>query len=1816
MKFLKSLFIVFLVLYVCASSFANSRRPEHPPAQNPDFSLIESDSSHVVIRYARPEGEDPLYRTQENLFVGIPVDATFEIQFSAWSASIYNGRELIHRISSERPTPEGVTFSMETHLPSIISTVRTAYQELDILKIQISPSMDIPSPKANTAYRRDKVVLDELHFTVFWTEEETGKKPEQISTLDAGYNRLYQNMIINATRTQELRRKRSLPEEEKNQGFYPQILGYDFKQEPLNPAIAPLTPRTDRMIVRVRQEGLTAIRPLDFRRQGMDVSTVNLQQVRLWHMGEQIPIYVNDSNGNNLLEDSESIYFYGEETESEYTNDRIYFLTWSEMDTAPLHVPSEPLLWEEQEGSRSYYAYERYTQDKVLGRNQSSLSQYAWFYKALIQKENIFPLELEGLQADGDVTLQLRMRNNSRGNVGFTVVAGNFSQPASMMINQTTDFVFTFPAEDITSGATLAIILNQAPDPSALSEISASAKVGNDQVAFVDHLIVRYPRATDLSEKPVIFHREDVSDASPSFTLSLGREPGIISAWVIENQRLQKRLHPSEAPRRVNFRVPDTSWDKLVVTSDKVVPGPYTMDVDYPSTLHHPSQGYNYVLISHLAFMEEARNLADIRKGSGFNVLLVDVQDIYDEFNAGYPDCNAIKRFLRYTQSEWKGMSPEFVVMIGDSTWDHRDREGYGSRDWVPTYAPVENPQKDGSDEWYAYLWGGENDYFSDVIVGRISIREPEELANYIEKMLMYENETPVGPWKMKNIFIADDTFEHYGRESAQQSLPAEVVSEYIDQVAYPHVTNPYLYHRFANSDEPAAQEYLNKKYCPDCTLAILDAFNEGALIVQYIGHGGNQIWSHERIFYGTDRPYSNVLELKPTNRFPFIMNWSCLTGYLNFNIPPFNVCLAEEFIRYSDKGGIAMWAPSGSGSTDQHMTMTHILSRSLLKDGLTRLGEATTQTKVEYLQIPQNLHPELMNMYIFFGDPAVELALPAEKLNLQVQPNAFLLNQPINYQVQSEVHSFTTGKAIVHVMFDGELFYESKPFNFTEGKLEHAFSITPENIKNSTAAISVYAWNEELNLDAWGGMKIPRYEPILILANGNVSSGSGESRISFDIYNSSAFPAFQVEAQVLLQQQNSTVPVDMIPQQATVTVEWKGSIPEGLDMAYIALKSNPAIGLKKTEPSKRLAIPLREINDVRIVPLLGQKATDAQSLIEGSRIRLTVPMRNQSTVDAATTTVTLNGPGAVQEDKTIILQPGDEQTADFRIDMPSEGIHTYTLITQESGQKKNYPFTLEVLGKPDLALAEGEYQVEPQTPVIGKTVSIRTTVFNVGTAPATDIAIMAYDGDPSLNRRLSTFNNRRRPTIERLEPGEMKEVLIEWDPVALEGQGLHEIHLVVDPYERINELSEENNRIHFPLTLHDLPDLKVDMWNDHKMITEVHKGLAVWGQPLKIWGRVTNVGDSTAEYIRVSFDHNGREYTKFIPSLPPKTLQETQFEIPLVSAKNTLRMYVDRYDLIAEKNEVADNLTGNVTENKIEYYQLVMPEGLRADHAQVYRVQNETEFSAGLGEYTYFDQDRDALAMLPGLDEIVQNLVPVYVRNRDELSYKGSQTQWEWHEINRVFYSPLQTDASLRFELPVPNGNYDVYVQAYSNAWERDATSAIRFKTPVEKDYVTLVHSRQTAQNNMFKLGNYQITDDTFLIDFKPDRSTEQSVINRMKFIRTDSPRANTISTSYLSPYFPAPGTGAGITEMTWDAEVPEGTRLQLKARWVLQDEDGNIRYFPWAGITDGEKQVLRIPGRGNYFQYHVSMSRDIHDGRTPLLRNIQIKIPMRSAE
>src|SRR5690606_13451079 len=119
------------------------------------------------------------------------------------------------------------------------------------------------------------------------------------------------------------------------------------------------------------------------------------------------------------------------------------------------------------------------------------------------------------------------------------------------------------------------------------------------------------------------------------------------------------------------------------------------------------------------------------------------------------------------------------------------------------------------------------------------------------------------------------------------------------------------------------------------------------------------------------------------------------------------------------------------------------------------------------------------------------------------------------------------------------------------------------------------------------------------------------------------------------------------------------------------------------------------------------------------------------SSATSATAMISLHGPGSATDEQQIQLEQGETKNNDFRLMLPEPGTHTYVLNTTSNGEVINSTFTLDVLGKPDLALAENDFKVQPAKPVVGHSVFITTTIFNVGEGPATNVAISAYDGDP-----------------------------------------------------------------------------------------------------------------------------------------------------------------------------------------------------------------------------------------------------------------------------------------------------------------------------------------------------------------------------------------------------------------------------------------------------------------------------------------------------
>ena len=92
--------------------------------------------------------------------------------------------------------------------------------------------------------------------------------------------------------------------------------------------------------------------------------------------------------------------------------------------------------------------------------------------------------------------------------------------------------------------------------------------------------------------------------------------------------------------------------------------------------LRKSDDGARYVVITHRDFLESADYLADARAES-LSTIVVDVQQIYDEYSFGLLDPTAVKYFLLDAWSRWT-IPPAYVVLLGDASYDFKNFTGQG----------------------------------------------------------------------------------------------------------------------------------------------------------------------------------------------------------------------------------------------------------------------------------------------------------------------------------------------------------------------------------------------------------------------------------------------------------------------------------------------------------------------------------------------------------------------------------------------------------------------------------------------------------------------------------------------------------------------------------------------------------------------------------------------------------------------------------------------------------------------------------------------------------------------------------------------------------------------------------------------------------------------------------------------------------------------------------------------------------------------------------------------------------------------------------
>jgi len=447
-----------------------------------------------------------------------------------------------------------------------------------------------------------------------------------------------------------------------------------------------------------------------------------------------------------------------------------------------------------------------------------------------------------------------------------------------------------------------------------------------------------------------------------------------VAAYDITNPANVAKLGVTTAPNgntfTASFGDDVNALHQYLVLTGAQFKTPLSITLDTPSTLRNPSNGADYILITYGAWKNKLQPLVNQRATMG-RVMVVDVQDIYDEFGAGMQTAQAIRDFLAYAYANWQTPKPSYVVLVGSGNFD----KGGGEPSYIPVYMKLADPWIGMVASDNAFVTLDQNSPLPSIAIGRLPALSAADVTNMVNKLVGYETSAPGGAWRKNVMFVADNAYEANGALDAAGNFFAysEEVAGNSYYLPTPMVANRIYYNPCVNIAQYPWCD-ISAYAAPYPTLnsvrtAILNGMNSGQLIVNYVGHGSISIWTGS-ILKSADAP----LIVPANNKYPFMMPMTCLEGYFQGgNMDG----LSEALVKQKDGGAIGSFAPSGLGVSSGHDYLDRGFFEALMQGGKPRAGQATLAAKVKLYVESGGSHFDLLDTYNLLGDPGMLFALP-----------------------------------------------------------------------------------------------------------------------------------------------------------------------------------------------------------------------------------------------------------------------------------------------------------------------------------------------------------------------------------------------------------------------------------------------------------------------------------------------------------------------------------------------------------------------------------------------------------------------------------------------------------------------------------------------------------------------------------------------------------------------------------------------------------------------------------------------------------------------
>ncbi|MEM9719592.1 MAG: type IX secretion system sortase PorU [Bacteroidota bacterium] len=739
-----------------------------------------------------------------------------------------------------------------------------------------------------------------------------------------------------------------------------------------------------------------------------------------------------------------------------YSDTSFYFIRLGDSPSKRLQrVEDSPEI--EQEGSRlrSYLAYEK-EQDNLLGG-----SGRHWMGEMFDnQTSRSFSFYLPDADPAGQIRVTIRVAARAGRSTNFQFTAkgdalGSIEVPGTSLGSETVDHyrmrerLFFLGADDLIQDSLRIDFEYQKGGASPAS-------------GWLDWIEIDYdvlPDARNSREVALVGDENAVLSHRVTFRNGTAED----QIWDVSNP-LEPKIQPADLQgNQMSFFARYRGTRTYVVAN-----GQYLEPITFSRVANQDLHGLKpveYLVIAHPLFLPAAERLTAFHQSHYQRTTAIATPgQIFNEFSSGKLDPTAIRDFIRMMYVRSNGEFPKHVLLFGDGSYDPKNIRGRDFiHNFVPTYQSNNSwnpPRSFTSDDFYVLLdeeegdWGegtrvnGDNQRqinFLDAGIGRLPTVSTNEASRIVDKIIDYAtNSAGLGNWRSKVVLVADHKPE-------DQNVHISQANNYTSQITQ---ADPCIQVDKYFMDNYELVPTASRPSFPEGRAALLKAFDEGSLLVNYTGHGGETAWSDASIFTNTD-----IQRMKNGKRLPAVVTATCEFG--KFDNPELRSG-AEEMLLIEEGGAIALLTTVRLVFSNDNNRLNQSFYNSVFEfneqEGrMPTLGEIMVQTKNKTFPLTDINSRN----FTLLGDPGLILNYP--RLNAAI---THINGNPIDSAVEDTLNSLSvvsvggqiqdaSGQQIPSFEGDMEVVIFDKPTRFETRQFNFPFFWQQNRIFDGSATIS-----------------------------------------------------------------------------------------------------------------------------------------------------------------------------------------------------------------------------------------------------------------------------------------------------------------------------------------------------------------------------------------------------------------------------------------------------------------------------------------------------------------------------------------------------------------------------------------------------------------------------------------------------------------------------------------------------------------------------------------------------------------------------------------